>query len=557
MEDLKQAAADIDEVCGQVELRHDIPSALFRKWGRWDELSASQRTMVAVLDHAPAGSFDKPEMLPRELRASVTDFDADEWSDVVTVATLVSNPMAKSWIEDTLWLTEHIHGSKPHGPASLDAHFEVLSDSDAHVMERIRGAERVAELVRRMGQRHGEAAQQTEQLMRDIMEGITHGGLGGPDDSLCAATRIWADVVVPSPEAVRLLDEVENRFAGPHDLEVLADVRNKFCPDAWDNYDKAIQAFMDESESSIGMRSYAAAKNALGIATRVGHPRQAAIKAAIQHIDVWEGTVPTRIGGTVPAEAVHQWIAETVGSDDLQSSLRRLVTNGRSAVNGDGEPDTERQSFLDYLPVRTFGLYNSTLRNTDAQDCGDPNAEPPRHSSNAVSRNINASLTANFLAPSLKQIFTHYDPDTDELRRLLDPHPHIDETNIEALIDGLVLYTEQRWESSACTLLPRIEQLVRRTAVEANVPIIKEPKGDERGGVSTFGGLLRNLRKASPDTFPEELARRIDFLLTDDIQGFNLRNEILHGLAERPIQQWEATVVVLALLEILLFQPET
>lgn len=170
---------------------------------------------------------------------------------------------------------------------------------------------------------------------------------------------------------------------------------------------------------------------------------------------------------------------------------------------------------------------------------------------------ISTSLTANFLAPSLKQIFTHYDPDTDELRRLLDPHPHIDETNIEALIDGLVLYTEQRWESSACTLLPRIEQLVRRTAVEANVPIIKEPKGDERGGVSTFGGLLRNLRKASPDTFPEELARRIDFLLTDDIQGFNLRNEILHGLAERPIQQWEATVVVLALLEILLFQPET
>lgn len=65
---------------------------------------------------------------------------------------------------------------------------------------------------------------------------------------------------------------------------------------------------------------------------------------------------------------------------------------------------------------------------------------------------ISTSLTANFLAPSLKQIFTHYDPDTDELRRLLDPHPHIDETNIEALIDGLVLYTEQRWESSACTL---------------------------------------------------------------------------------------------------------
>lgn len=85
----------------------------------------------------------------------------------------------------------------------------------------------------------------------------------------------------------------------------------------------------------------------------------------------------------------------------------------------------------------------------------------------------------------------------------------------DTLAEGLLLFGEGRYESSAATILPRLEQIVRSIAVAASVKVTKDPAGGKRGGVVGFGEVLSPLHDENSPLFPDSLVSQFQFFLTD------------------------------------------
>ncbi len=108
----------------------------------------------------------------------------------------------------------------------------------------------------------------------------------------------------------------------------------------------------------------------------------------------------------------------------------------------------------------------------------------------------------------------------------------------EVIVYAFEQYEHDEFDVCGHLLIPRIEAIFRDIARQMGLPIYKEPKGREPGGVVTLGGNLENFT----GHIDESWRRYFINLLTNPIP-INLRNRICHGLIELVSQQ-EASLLL-------------
>lgn len=132
------------------------------------------------------------------------------------------------------------------------------------------------------------------------------------------------------------------------------------------------------------------------------------------------------------------------------------------------------------------------------------------------------SLLSSHILEKIKD--THEVPDYNELKEFFTTEI-ISEDIANAIAKAIHWYYKGEFNVCSFLITPAIEAVFRYIARELGFAIIKEPVGNNPGGVVTLGAILEMLG----DKMDESWRRYFYNLLSNPI-GVNLRNRICHGL---------------------------
>lgn len=132
---------------------------------------------------------------------------------------------------------------------------------------------------------------------------------------------------------------------------------------------------------------------------------------------------------------------------------------------------------------------------------------------------INAAIAAGIS----KGIYT-----TENILSYIKQSPAVKNDRIPILKKGLDAYFEDDYTVAMHLLIPQIEECIRNIAEAASIPTIKQSKAGNGFQARQLDDMLRD--PAVIRVMTENLTYYLRILLTDT-RGWNLRNEICHGLA--------------------------
>lgn len=138
----------------------------------------------------------------------------------------------------------------------------------------------------------------------------------------------------------------------------------------------------------------------------------------------------------------------------------------------------------------------------------------------------NLQIEAFFLRGIIDSVFSHYRPQADDLVQFLSRSPVFEAEMKPALHVGLSTYLDGDHISSICVLIPQVEAAIRSLAKLIGAPLYRVGR---HGGLvlRTLDDLLRD--EAISGTLGSRVASYYLILLTDK-RGWNLRNNVCHGL---------------------------
>ena len=138
----------------------------------------------------------------------------------------------------------------------------------------------------------------------------------------------------------------------------------------------------------------------------------------------------------------------------------------------------------------------------------------------------NLQIEAFFLRGVIDSVFSHFRPQADDLVQYLSRSPIFETEMKPALHAGLSTYLDEDHISSICVLIPQIEATIRSLAKLIGAPLYRVGR---HGGLvlRTLDNLLRD--EAISETLDSRVASYFRILLTDQ-RGWNLRNNVCHGL---------------------------
>jgi hypothetical protein len=139
----------------------------------------------------------------------------------------------------------------------------------------------------------------------------------------------------------------------------------------------------------------------------------------------------------------------------------------------------------------------------------------------------NMQISSIFLRETLNTLIDKFKLTTEKIIDYLYESPIFDERKKEFLIKGIEAYLKGDYVISLHILIPQIEAIIRNLSEKVGVPILKHSR---TGGFfyRTLDELLRE--KGIIKVLSEDMCLYFRILLTDP-RGWNLRNEVCHGIS--------------------------
>jgi hypothetical protein len=140
----------------------------------------------------------------------------------------------------------------------------------------------------------------------------------------------------------------------------------------------------------------------------------------------------------------------------------------------------------------------------------------------------NLSFEGLFLRQAIERAFKKHEPTVDLILEYLFRSPLFLDQRKSVIAKGIQAYLDADWMTAAHLLIPQIEEGLRQLLLLANRPVFKPGR---------HGGLhLRALDDMLTDpaiihAFTEKKTTYLRVLLTDP-RGWNLRNNLCHGILE-------------------------
>ena len=533
---------EIEEISSAAVFMHEIGNLLAQIWTVDGDMTEPQAAVVHVLRHELSERADGTWTMKYRFAESNLDVLNDQqWEYVCAIADRIDNPAARSIVEDVLW-HERI-GDEPfnHAKNAIDAYSSICKTADRHPSSLVYAVRRLAHLTLSTSRPTDQPAEIIERLIDKLLDAPP------PDCDLDAVgdlsqlAEAWASLKQPPVSHADPITKLEASTDDPHTLRSLAETRHKYSdnPSA-DDFTKAIDAFLARGDLGDSVHKSSFYGIALQLALRAQHPKADSIRTAMQQLDPYADVEPHLTESDFSQAEVDIVARQIVESDGARAALMRLAE--QLMPLGESAKPPFNGGIIDHIRTYISGPHGSTIR-VLTQGGGTIGAN----------KRAKTEIIWKYLVPSLQRIFDHYQPTKTDMLRIFEQCEHVSPAAADTLAEGMMLFGEGRYEPSASTILPRLEQTLRNVAVAANVKITKDPIGRKRGGVIGFGDVLTRLEETDHASFPADLARRLRFFLTDDL-GFNLRNDVLHALYSldnTPVKDWQATVIIGCLIAVI------
>lgn len=139
----------------------------------------------------------------------------------------------------------------------------------------------------------------------------------------------------------------------------------------------------------------------------------------------------------------------------------------------------------------------------------------------------NMQISSIFLRETFNTLIDKFKLTTEKIIDYLYESPIFDERRREFLIKGIEAYLNGNYVVSLHILIPQIEAIIRNLSEKVGIPILKPSR---TGGFfyRTLDELLRE--KGIIKVLSEDMCLYFRVLLTDP-RGWNLRNEVCHGIS--------------------------
>jgi len=139
----------------------------------------------------------------------------------------------------------------------------------------------------------------------------------------------------------------------------------------------------------------------------------------------------------------------------------------------------------------------------------------------------NMQISSIFLRETLNTLIDKFKLTTEEIIDYLYESPIFDERRKELLIKGIEAYLKGNYVVSLHILIPQIEAIIRNLSEKLGIPVLKPSR---TGGFfyRTLDELLRE--KGIIKVLSEDMCLYFRVLVTDP-RGWNLRNEVCHGIS--------------------------
>lgn len=495
---------------------------LERQSGRRDRAGEPYGAMVA----GTTDTGDPWRFPPAVSDVDVTDVEA--WADAFDA---FDHPLARARLGDLLW--ERKWTTEAHQKARLAADaFVELSRREGRLMERAVGLSRGLELARMVKDEERQAT--VVQATLEFIEADLASEEGGPGVSLLPLRTLLALPPAERPPSLDdLLVKVDEKYgADPHIADDVAELRAQMLDaDGRELLRSAqIERWRKEADAGDMMLKVNRLEHALELATAHGFTSEAdAIRAelgAIHPDDLDLKRISTEI--KLPQEEIDRFLSLFRDAPSWQDALQRLAAQpppgGAPEALAERVAEQMEQMPLQYLVTKqVIGPDNASsifVANT-----------PESHLRLALAEDLAraARFWSIFAADALDAIRDAFDrPTRDELTEFFSSEM-IQSGVGERVARAVEFYWDGEYDECAHLLVPRLERAFRDMARQTGIPVMREPRGEQAGGVSTFGTVLRDLKGVFRDSGWHEYFVN---LLVDQL-GLNLRNVVCHGLSER------------------------
>ncbi|MCD6239868.1 MAG: DUF4209 domain-containing protein [Thermotogae bacterium] len=140
----------------------------------------------------------------------------------------------------------------------------------------------------------------------------------------------------------------------------------------------------------------------------------------------------------------------------------------------------------------------------------------------------NMEFSSSFLRETLNAFINKFNLSTTDIMNYLYESPIFDERRKDFFIKGINAYLNEDFLISLHLLIPQVEALIRNLAEKIGIPIL-EPAPSGGFYYRTLDKLLGE--KAIIKVLSEDICLYLRVLLTDP-RGWNLRNNICHGISK-------------------------
>ncbi|MFB7827398.1 hypothetical protein [Streptomyces hydrogenans] len=331
-----------------------------------------------------------------------------------------------------------------------------------------------------------------------------------------------------------------------HQAEFLKDLRRTEAdPDAQRGIDeRVIAALISHAETQEGMAKLlylgeaAAFARVQGLAGPLDRIRR--IQQKIDPQDL--GLVQVRTPWDLPTIFLDTARAAIDATDSLDQALRTIALTPPVFA----EPADPEQHGLFRLPSVRLNLNGPLV--TSISDADSPVGQGLMNA-----RVSSMEFHGLLVEAQLDQVKERFAPTTEQLLTVFTDPPLAPAIRMRGLVRALHAFWAHDDDVAIALVLPRVEGLLRRRLKEADVAVIQHAQGTRPGQVSQLGSLIGSMADAR---YPEPWPTAFRTLLGGPNEGINLRNDVLHDLADTPSRHRIALALQAALTVLFLPLPE-
>ena len=226
----------------------------------------------------------------------------------------------------------------------------------------------------------------------------------------------------------------------------------------------------------------------------------------------------------IPREQTDAFAQAVTADDDLLNALIRLgyskAISDYEKSKEEAEKNADNHPMLMLFKSVNMGEANSIINTKASQD--------EKLEANIIESEKNEmEIFSIFVMGALDAIKAKFNPDTDAMS-IAFKSDLIDENEAQAIARGVNYYFSGDVDTAAKCLAPIVERIIRHSARRVGIPTTKLPSSSRStpGGVRGLGEILGSMQGFITD---ENLRRYWRNSLVD-VNGYNLRNRIGHGL---------------------------